>query len=214
MPRTLVDSVTSVFTDPLLSKYAALLDEPASNVQKAVQAAIPLVLTDILNKAYFPEGIAKIRTLSTQAAAGDFSGAMHEFTVNRSPHFGASLLGGHMDPVIGEISRYADISVSAASFITGITSFIALSAIGRLAANADPDDAGLAARLKTQGNSIRRALPAGLKGRTALGLHHYPWEKIVTNRKRNTNRYIIVLLITLVLLTVFFLVFLRTFRQG
>jgi OmpA-OmpF porin, OOP family len=215
MSSTLIDSVKSVFTDTLLSKFAVLLGESESNVQKAVHGAIPMVLTDIVHKAYFPEGTAKVANLGRQAANGDFFGHLHELSVdagglvagsallNKGTDFARSLLASRTDPVIGEVSRHAGISIPSATFMTGIVSFAALDAVGRHLANTNLDSNGLATWLKIQGDSIVHAIPVGLQVKPALGINHYPWERPAAAR-RNTALYIIVSLLVIALIIFFF----------
>src|ERR1700728_5003472 len=78
MSNTLINSVRSVFTDDLLSKFSALLNEQQVNTHKAVLAAIPIVLTEVLHQAGSPDGATKIWSLSKQAAGNDFFGQIHE----------------------------------------------------------------------------------------------------------------------------------------
>lgn len=210
MSGTLIDSVKFVFTDLLLSKFSVLLGETEGNVQKAVHAAIPMVLTDILHKSHFPEGTAKIDQLARQAASNDFLGHLHELSIdpgglvagsvllNKGTDFARSLLGTHTDSVISEISRYSGISVPSASFITAVASFASLDAIGRHITNSNVDGHGLPVWLKTQADSILHAIPAGLQVKQALGINHYPWEKRVS-AGRNTGLYVIVGLLVLVI---------------
>ena len=70
MSNTLIDSVKSVFTDDLISKFSVLLNEPQSHIQKAVQAAISIVLTEVLHQAGSPAGATKIANLAKQAEIG------------------------------------------------------------------------------------------------------------------------------------------------
>lgn len=215
MSSTLIDSVKLVFTDALLSKISPLLGEPEANVQKAVHGAIPMVLTDIVNKVHFPEGNTRVATLARQAAASDFFGQLHELNtgsgglvagsalLNKGGDFARSLLGERTDPVISETGRYAGIGIPSASFITGLVSFAALDAVGRHIANSNVDGNGLVSWLKLQKDSIIHAIPAGLQIKSALGIHHYPWDQSVRRRK-NGGLYIVLTLIILALL-VFFL---------
>lgn len=215
MSSTLIDSVKTIFTEPLLSKFSVLLGEPEINIQKAVHGAIALVATDILHNAYLQEGTARIASLARQAANSDFFGNLHELAtgtgglvagsvlLNKGTGFAKSLLSARTDSVINEISRYAGVSTPSASFIIGIVSFASLDAIGRQIANFNVDGNGLAAWLKTQKDSILQATPAGLQVKTALGIHHYLWDKS-TGARRNSSLYIVLTLIVLALL-VFFL---------
>jgi len=211
MSSTLIDSVKSVFTEPLLSKIATLLGEPEANVHKAVHGAIPMILTDIVNKAHFPEATTKIGGLARQAVASDFFGQLHELNTNsgglvagsslltKGGDFARNQLTAHTDSVIAEIGRYAGVGIPSASFITGLVSFAALDAIGRHMANSNVDGNGLINWLKMQKDSIVHAIPAGLQIKSALGIHHYPWETSVTGGK-NRSLYIVLTLIVLALL--------------
>jgi len=182
MSSTLIDSVKTIFTEPLLSKFSVLLGEPETNIHKAVHAAIPMVATDILHNAYLQEGTARIGSLARQAATSDFFGHLHELTtgtgglvagsvlLNKGTEFAKSLLSARTDSVINEIGRYSGISSPSASFIVGIVSFASLDAIGRHIANSNVDGNGLAVWIKTQKDSILQATPAGLQVKTALGI--------------------------------------------
>lgn len=216
MSASLIDSVKSVFTSPLLSKFSTLLGEPETNIQQGIHAAIVLVLTDILHKAHFPAGTTKITHLAKQAAHSDFSGQVSEWLtdtgglvtgsvlLSKGSEFARAQLAGHMDPVIMEVGRQSGISTPSASFITGIVSFASLDAVGRHWAHLNENGGALSRWLKTQTNGIIRAIPHDLRIKRALEIHHYPWENPVTDRRRNTPWYIIVILIIL-LIIVFFL---------
>jgi hypothetical protein len=178
MSDTLINSVKSVFTDNLIAKFSVLLNETQGNIQKAVQAAIPIVLTDIFHQAGSPEGATKIGNLSKQAAGNDFFGQLHELNVSsgslvtgsvllkKGSDSAGSLLGGRKDIVINEISRYSGASSPSASFIAGVVSFASLDSIGRQMTAGSMDAKGLALWLDTQRESIMHAIPPGLEVKT------------------------------------------------
>lgn len=206
MSATLIDAVRSAFTVDIQNKMSALLGEQEENIHRALHGAIPLVLIDILHKSYYPESTAKVWDLSRQAITGDFFGEMHELSIssgglvpgsvllNRGTDYAKALLTPHFDSSVAEIARYAGISLPSAGFITGVVSFASLDGIGRHIASYNVDSSALAPWLRTQIDSIRPATPAGLQVRTALGLHHYPWEA-PARRSRNTALYVVLLLI-------------------
>lgn len=210
MSSTFIDAVKSVFTDVLITKFATLLGETEGNVQKAVRAAIPMVQTGILHKAGTTEGASNIWNLSKQAAGSDFFGHLHELNnstgglvagsslLNKSSDFTRRLLTDRTDPVVKEISRYAVVSVPSASFITGVASFASLDSMGRHISNAHVDATGLKQWLDSQRDSIIQAIPEGLQVKTALGINHYPGEK-VAGVKRNTALYVAVGLVVIIL---------------
>jgi OmpA-OmpF porin, OOP family len=215
MSGTLIDSVKSVFTDPVLKKFSVLLGETEANSRKAVHAAIPMILTEILHKSYATEATSSIRDLSKKATANDFFGGMHELTsdaggllpgsilLNKGTDYSKSLLTTRTDAVVHEISMYAGISIPSATFITGIVSFACLDHIGRHIAHSNADAAALSIWLQSQTDSIRAAIPAGLEVKHALAIPHYPWERSV-KRSRNMALYAVLSLL-IVGLVIFFI---------
>ena len=206
MSATLIDAVRSAFTVDIQHKMSALLGEKEDNIHRALHGAVPLVLIDILHKSYDPDATAKVWELSRQATAGDFFGEMHELSIssgglvpgsillNRGTDYARALLTTRFDSVVAEVARYAGISLPSAGFITGVVSFATLDAIGRHIATYNVDSGALSPWLRTQIDSIRPATPASLQVRTALGIHHYPWET-PARRSRNTALYIVLVLL-------------------
>jgi OmpA-OmpF porin, OOP family len=196
MSDTLINSVRSVFTDNLLSKFSVLLNETQGNIQKAVQAAIPIVLTEVLHQAGSPEGAAKIGNLAKQATGSDFFGHLHELEVSsgslatgsvllkKGSDFAGGLLTGRKDVVVKEINKYSGARDASASFIAGVVSFASLDSIGRQMTAGSMDAKGLALWLDTQRESIMHAIPPGLEVKAPLGIRRYPREKAVRTRRR------------------------------
>jgi hypothetical protein len=215
MSATLIDAVRSAFTVETQKKMSTLLGEKDDNIHRALHGAIPLVLIDVLHKSYNPELTAKVWDLSHRAATDDFFGEMHQLTtgagglvpgsvlLNKGSDYARALLALRYDSVIAELARYAGISLPSAGFITGVVSFATLDAIGRHIATYNLDAAALAPWLRTQTDSIRPATPSDLQVRTALGVHHYPWEP-TRKRTGGTVGYVILLLIV-VAVGIFFL---------
>src|ERR1700683_2243705 len=180
MSNELLDSVRSAFPETLIAKFSTLLGESEVNTIKAIHGSIPMVLTDILHKAYFPEGIGKVNTLARQAVTSDFFGQLHEFNVgngvlvagssllNKGTDFSKALLAGRTDAVVNEISRYSNTSISSAAFIVGLVSLGALDAVGRYLTHSSVDGNSLAGWIKAQGDSIVHAIPVGLEVKAAL----------------------------------------------
>jgi outer membrane protein OmpA-like peptidoglycan-associated protein len=218
MSSTLINSVNSVFTDDLISKFSVLLNEPQGNTQKAVQSAIPIVLTEVLRQAGSTDGATKIWSLSKQAASNDFFGQLHELGVRsgnlvtgnvllkKGSDFAGSLLAVRKDMVIKEIVRYSGASVASASFIAGVVSFAALDSIGRQITAGSMDAKGLALWLDTQRESIMLVIPQGLEVKAPLGIRHYPRGKAVRARR---NTLLSVALGVVVLFVAVFLIFFR-----
>jgi hypothetical protein len=215
MSATLIDSVRSAFTTDIVSKISVLLGETENAVQKGINGAIPLVLTDILHKSSYPESVASVRELSRRAVTGDFFGEMHELStnpgglvpgsvlLNRGVEYAKELLRLRYDGVVSEVSRFATISLPSAAFITGVVSFAALDSIGRYLGAHNVETQGLSTWIKTHSDGIRAAVPAGLEVRQALGIQHYPWETR-TAKKSRSNALVAVLVLIIVVVGAFF----------
>ncbi|HTR28846.1 MAG TPA: hypothetical protein VMH27_06230 [Puia sp.] len=211
MSATLIDSVRSAFTADIVKKIAVLLGETDNGVQKGINGALPLILTDILHKSAYPDSMANIRELSQRAVTGDFFGEMHELTIspggllpgsvllNRGIEYAKELLRMRYDGVVGEISRFAAIGLPSASFIAGVVSFAALDSIGRHLSTHQVESQGLAAWIKTHSDGIRATIPAGLEVKHALGIRHFPWETARTDRPRSNALITVIIVIVLVL---------------
>jgi len=216
MSNTLINSVRSVFTDDLISKFSALLNEPQINTQKAIRAAIPIVLTEVLHQAGSPDGATKIWNLAKQAAGNDFFGQIHELggrsgnlvtgsvLLKKGSDFAVGLLNARKDLVEKEIARHSGASVASASFIAGVVSFASLDSIGRQITAGSMDAKGLALWLDTQRESIMHEIPPGLDVKAPLGIHHHPRGKTVRTRR---NIMLSVALGIIVLFVGIFLIF-------
>ncbi len=214
MSNTLIDSVKSVFTDVIITKFASLLGESENNTRKGLQAAISMVLTSVLTKGAFQADAAKVYELSKQAAGNDFFGHIHELSINqggltagsallsKGADYANALLGARTDNVIKEVGRHANVSVASASFITGVASFAALDAIGRHINSSSLDVKGMIDWLGLQRDSIIHAIPNGVHVKEALGISHYPGEK--NAKAKRTTTLVIILVIIAVLVAAFF----------
>ena len=221
MSNELLDSVRSAFPETLIAKFSTLLGESEANTIKAIHGSIPMVLTDILHKAYFPEGTGKVNTLARQAVTSDFFGQLHELNVgngtliagssllNRGTEFSKALLAGHFDSVVNEIGRYSNTNISSAAFIVGLVSFAALDAVGRYLTHSSVDGSSLSAWIKGQGDGIVHAIPVGLEVKAALGIQHYPWER----RAKSSRNAVLFVIIALIILAVGAFILYHSYQQ-
>ena len=201
MSGTLIESVNAAFTDLHISKLSVLLGETEGNIHKSIQAGIAAALTYVSHLSCEVKSSGKIFTLSKRAAESDFFGLLHDLSVdsgsltvgslllNKGKDFSQGLLGDRTDFVYKEISRFAGVSNSSASFITGVACFASLDSIGRYIANSKINETEMSRWLVTQRESIFRSIPVGLEIKSALAIKHYPGEKTAST-KRNTAIYV------------------------
>ena len=210
MSSTLIDSVKAIFTEDFNNKLAALLGETEADTKKAVHAAVPTVLTGLLQKVEAPDGPATVHNLARQAAGSDLHGHIHELNIGtgglavghamstKGQDFLRSILGSRVQQTTDAVVRYGSVKASSASFVLGLASFASLDTIGRHISNTNLDAPGLRPWLATQRDSIIQAIPAGLNVKEALGLKHLPGEKASAGARRSSLVYGIIAVIILI----------------
>lgn len=164
MSFNLLDSVSGLFNHDLVNKAASSLGESEGNIQKALQAAVPSVLTGFLEKAGTADGAQTLLALARQSADSGISGRLEEFFQNRVPDLAgmvASLLGGKLGNISDLIAGFSGIKASSAS---SLLSMVAPAALGRLGSYAFANNMGaneISALLASQKESILSAIPTG-----------------------------------------------------
>src|SRR5215831_18126115 len=173
MSFNLLDSVKSLLGGDFIGKASAMLGEQESNVQKAISAIVPSVLTGVMNKAGSGDAWGVLSMAKNAAGSGILSGIGNFFTNNSLMNRGADMLkglfGDRMSDVANTISGYAGIkSTSAASLMSAVAP-AALGALGQHAEATNMNANGLLSFLNNQKESIMNMLPSGLNLAGALG---------------------------------------------
>jgi outer membrane protein OmpA-like peptidoglycan-associated protein len=164
MSFNLLDSVSGLFNHDLVNKAASSLGESEGNIQKALQAAVPAVLTGFLEKAATADGAQTLLALARQAADSGISDRLGAFFQNGIPGLvgmAASLLGDKLGNISDLIAGFSDIKASSAS---SLLSMVAPAALGKLGSYAFANNLGaneVSTLLASQKESILSAIPPG-----------------------------------------------------
>jgi outer membrane protein OmpA-like peptidoglycan-associated protein len=164
MSFNLLDSVSGLFNHDLVNKAASSLGESEGNIQKALQAAVPSVLTGFLEKSGTADGAQTLLALARQAADSGISGRLGEFFQNGIPGLtgmAASLLGDKLGNISDLIAGFSGIKAPSAS---SLLSIVAPAALGKLGSYAFANNLGaneVSTLLASQKESILSAIPPG-----------------------------------------------------
>lgn len=176
MAFNLVDSVSNLFSNDLISKAASAFGENEGGIQKALSGAVPSVLAGFLNKAESGDGAQSLLDLAKQAGSsgilsnpggllegsgGTFSGLLS---------MAGNLFGDKSGAISSLISGFSGIKQSSASSLLNMVAPAALGSLGKYATDNNLGASGIASFLTAQKDNILSAIPSGLNLAGALGL--------------------------------------------
>ena len=176
MAFNLVDSVSNLFSNDLISKAASAFGENEGGIQKALSGAVPSVLAGFLSKAESNDGAQSLLNLAKQAGSsgvlsnpggllegggGMFSGLLS---------MAGNVLGDTVGAISSLIAGFSGIKQSSASSLLNMVTPAALGSIGKYATDNNLGASGIASFLASQKDNILSAIPSGLNLAGALGL--------------------------------------------
>jgi outer membrane protein OmpA-like peptidoglycan-associated protein len=179
MAFNLLETVSGLFNNDLVSKAASSLGESEGGIAKAMSGIIPSVLAGLLNKAGSGGNAASsIFSMAQDAAgsgmlgnlAGMLGGGLKSGGGSGLLNMASSIFGDKLGNVGSLISNFSGIKASSASSLLSMAAPAALGAIGKHASANNLNAGGLLSMLASQKDNILKALPAGLGLASALGL--------------------------------------------
>jgi outer membrane protein OmpA-like peptidoglycan-associated protein len=167
MSFNLLDSIKGLITPSLISSAATSLGENSGGITKALEGAVPALLSGVINKS--TSDSSGIFDLAKKAAG---SGVLDNLTGSLSGgnsnlmNMGTSLLsgifGGKTNMLSSLISSFAGIKPSSGSSLLASLAPIALGVIGKHALSSGMDARGLGNFLSSQKDAVNKAMPSGL----------------------------------------------------
>ena len=164
MASNILEVVKSAVSPGLISSISSVVGENEQGISKAIDAAIPVVLKTISDRASTDKDF--VHTLISEAGV---NGAVDNTTVlfegdpgllGKGSAMVSSLLGNKSGVISSVISSYAGVKPSSVSTILSCITPLALGMIGRLTKNMDAGQTQ--AWLTSQDPSILESIPAGL----------------------------------------------------
>jgi outer membrane protein OmpA-like peptidoglycan-associated protein len=166
--------VKSFITPDLISTASTFLGEDVPGISKAVDAAVPSLLSSIVARSSSDH--ASAFSLAKQAAgsgvfddlAGLFSG--NASLLNLGSGLVSGLLGNSTGVISSLISSYAGIKPSSATTLLNVVAPLALGTVGKHAVTNGLDAKGLSSFLISQKDSLNQAIPPGLNISGVIGV--------------------------------------------
>ena len=178
MAFNLLNTVSGLFNNELISKAASSFGESEGGIQKAIGGVIPSVLAGLLTKASTGStGASSVLDLAKQAAGsgilgnlGGLLGGGGGSTASSLMSMAGSLFGDKLSNITNMISNFSGIKSSSANSLVSLAAPAALGSLGKYANESGLNAGGLLSFLNTQKDSILNAVPSGLGLASALGL--------------------------------------------
>jgi outer membrane protein OmpA-like peptidoglycan-associated protein len=173
MSPNLSELVKSFVTPDLISAASSFLGEDVPGISKAVDAAVPALLSSIVNRSANEQ--TTVFDLAKQAAGSgvfdDLPGlfAGNASLLNMGSGWISRLLGNNTGVVSSLISSYAGIKPSSATTLLSTLAPLALGAVGRHAVSNGLDAEGLSSLLLSQKDILRHSIPQGLNVSALIG---------------------------------------------
>lgn len=178
MSFNLIDAAKNLLPNDLVSKTASSLGESESGIQKALNGAIPAVVSGLIGQSS-SSGASGILDLIKNAAG---SGLLNNITGmlggggSGATGIGAtvmgwlrSLFGSKLESITSLLSGFAGIKPSSANTVLGMAALPVLGSVGKYARENNLDASGLGSFLQSQKSFLSNAIPPGLNLTGALG---------------------------------------------
>lgn len=164
----IIDLAKQYLTADTISKVSQEVGENQSNVSKAINAFIPLVLGSVINKNSNADGLLHtlksfgasrgLNSLSTQTAQSPILAQLMSL-----------LFGSNQSSIINKIAEFAGISSDSSTKLFNLTSEATLGSLGKYANDHNLGESEFSSLLNTGKSSLAALIPVGL-GLGALGL--------------------------------------------
>lgn len=160
----LVDAAHSLLTPELVSRGSAETGESNAAVSKGLGAVIPMLFASLSGRSDDRGFMSQVANLATKTF-GERDVTRTEVTAYKidstTPTGGwlSSLFGGGLGSVVDGVGRYAGVKSSSASSLLAMATPLVLGYLGRLMRSDNLDASGLAARLRTERQSLASAVP-------------------------------------------------------
>ncbi len=182
MAVNLLELAKNYLTDSVVGQVSTMLGENQQNTQKALNGALPAILSGLVQKSAEPGGTSAImdmvgEVMSPNRAAGDvitpaggmvsqlsnvlMSGTQSDGLLSMGSGIIQSLFGSKTAAIAGALSSYSGIKQSSASSLMSIAGPILLSVLGKKLADDGTGVTGVAGLLSSQSTNSQSAIPSG-----------------------------------------------------
>ena len=167
MSFSLMDSIKEFITADMVSTAASSLDENVVDVNKALDAAIPSLLSGLINKSIVDStGVfGLVKEASDTSILNDLTGVLgtsSSFVTGFGLYLMSGVFGTTSSTFSNLVSTYAGIKPSAGNTLIASLAPIALAVIGKHVSSNNMDARGLSSLLNAQKEQVSAAIPGQL----------------------------------------------------
>jgi outer membrane protein OmpA-like peptidoglycan-associated protein len=169
-PENLIDSVRNHFTPDVVRKASSLVGESPFSTRSALNAAVPSVLSGLVNMASTREGANRLSDLArndeySSAAEDVFSlfggGSATSSSLSSGQQLLGKIFGNKSSLVADSLARSSGVSSVSATKLLSLTAPLTLGVLGKTSQH-EADPSSIANLLLNQKSEIAAAAPAGL----------------------------------------------------
>jgi outer membrane protein OmpA-like peptidoglycan-associated protein len=170
-PGSLMDAVKGQLTPEVLKSASSLVGESESSTSKALNGAVPSVMTGLTNLASSRDGANNLAGLIRDGGYGAvvdnvrslFSGGSATTNMlSAAPQLLGTIFGGRSAAVADLIGKSSGVSSGSATKLLSLAAPLVLGVLGKRASAQGLNSSGLANALLSEKSDIAAAAPAGL----------------------------------------------------
>ena len=168
MPYNLVSAVSRHLTPEVVVNIASASSLDGSGTQRAVKAAVPAILSALVNVAETPPGARRLTRAAADQTKGFLKGLTNqrlrsEQAASQGGALLASLLGASASSKLASaLCQFVGVGPRSMQFVVGLVTLVILSVLRGQQRGANPGTKGVARLLAGQKDQIVRAMPTGL----------------------------------------------------
>ncbi|WP_222167101.1 OmpA family protein [Edaphocola aurantiacus] len=164
----ILDIVKNYLPGNLAAQLSASTGENETGISNVIKAAIPAVLSGLINKSSSDSGgvLDLVKKAANSGILSNLGGLAGRNEVTTGGGFNIwsalrSLFGDKLEDIISMLAGFGGVKTSTAEQALGATSAAALGAVGKYAEDKNMDAAGLSSFLASQKGIISSLVPAG-----------------------------------------------------
>lgn len=169
MANDLVSEIADVVSPTIASRIASAFGLDQASTQKAIAAAVPVLLGALISYVSKPQGANKLNEVVKKQEPGVLSSLAsaigepgQKALIDQGSSVLTSLLGGKtVSALTDAVGQYAGITGSGSKNLLGLLGPVVLGVIGREARQRGLDASGLANLLASQKSNVSAAVPTG-----------------------------------------------------
>ncbi|MNU24516.1 Photosystem I chlorophyll a apoprotein A2 [compost metagenome] len=164
----ILDIVKNYLPGNLAAQISGSTGENEAGISKVIKAAIPAVLSGLINKSSNDPGgvLDMVKSAAHSGVLSNLGGLAGRNEMTTSGGFNIwsalrSLFGDKLEDITGMLAGFGGVKTATAEQALGATSAAALGAVGKYAEDKNMDAAGLSSFLASQKGIISSLIPAG-----------------------------------------------------